>query len=143
MALLHELGAPASLNVLIDGEAMLNDGSASVVFFVFRDFARGDRRNVGEVVEQISRLTFASIGIGLAFAVGLIAFIFLQQNEPTHEIMSTIGVAWITFWVAEGSGVQAWVHWMLSCIGTSLWDHPFPANTEQIHIFSDFSQLLV
>ena len=106
VALLHELGAPASLNVLIDGEAMLNDGSASVVFFVFRDFARGDHRNVGEVVEQISRLTFASIGIGLAFAVGLIAFIFLQQNAPTHEIMSTIGVAWITFWVAEGSGVQ-------------------------------------
>ena len=64
VALLHELGAPESLNVLIDGEALLNDGSASVLFFVFRDFARGDHRNAGNVVEQV--LHVPSIGPRLA-----------------------------------------------------------------------------
>ena len=32
---LHELGAPGKLSVLIDGESLLNDGTAMVFFLIF------------------------------------------------------------------------------------------------------------
>lgn len=34
---LHELGAPGKLSVLIDGESLLNDGTAMVFFLIFND----------------------------------------------------------------------------------------------------------
>ena len=36
VALLRELGAPLSLSLLIEGESLLNDGTAMVVFLVFK-----------------------------------------------------------------------------------------------------------
>jgi NhaP-type Na+/H+ or K+/H+ antiporter len=41
VAALHELGAPAKLASVIDGESLLNDGSAMVMFFVFLEGSTG------------------------------------------------------------------------------------------------------
>ena len=36
VAILHTLGAPAKLSTLIEGAALLNDGSAMVIFIILR-----------------------------------------------------------------------------------------------------------
>ena len=42
VALLGELGAPESLGVLVEGESLINDGSAFVAFLVMIDVINGD-----------------------------------------------------------------------------------------------------
>ena len=64
VALLHDLGAPESFAVLIDGEALLNDGSASVLFFVFKDFAQGEHKTWLQVSGRAARPVFCGTGIG-------------------------------------------------------------------------------
>ena len=43
VAVLHTLGAPKQLSTLIEGESLLNDGSAYVMFLVFLDLVTGLR----------------------------------------------------------------------------------------------------
>ena len=42
VALLKELGASTKFNTLIEGEALLNDGTAMVFFFIFSNLAKGE-----------------------------------------------------------------------------------------------------
>lgn len=42
VALLKELGASKKLSTLIEGESLLNDGTAMVAFFVILDFVKGE-----------------------------------------------------------------------------------------------------
>ena len=39
VSVLHTLGAPAKLSILISGESLLNDGSAYVFFVVFKELS--------------------------------------------------------------------------------------------------------
>ena len=41
---LHELGAPKPLSTVIDGESLLNDGSAMVMFLIFLEKVGGARQ---------------------------------------------------------------------------------------------------
>ena len=50
VALLKELGASRRLATLIEGESLLNDGTAMVVFLVLLDLVEGNEFNAGEAV---------------------------------------------------------------------------------------------
>lgn len=41
VALLKELGASKTLSMLIEGESLLNDGTAMVVFLIMKDIVTG------------------------------------------------------------------------------------------------------
>lgn len=45
--LLLQVGGPAELNVIIDGEALLNDGSAYVMYSLFIGLAEGQALSIG------------------------------------------------------------------------------------------------
>lgn len=47
VALLKELGASKRLSTLIEGESLLNDGTAMVVFLVIRELAHGEELTSG------------------------------------------------------------------------------------------------
>lgn len=47
VSLLKSLGAPKSIGTLIEGESLLNDGTAVVIFFVALDFVKGDELTFG------------------------------------------------------------------------------------------------
>ena len=49
VALMKELGASRRLATLIEGESLLNDGTAMVVFLVVLDFVKGEGGSVGEI----------------------------------------------------------------------------------------------
>ena len=61
---LHELGAPAKLASLIDGESLLNDGSAMVAFFVFLALATGEEFTIGDGLLLSLRLALGGLAWG-------------------------------------------------------------------------------
>ena len=52
VALLKELGASKKLSTLIEGESLLNDGTAMVVFFVLLDFVKGETSSTVDVLKN-------------------------------------------------------------------------------------------
>eukprot|EP00756_Hemistasia_phaeocysticola_P026000 Hpha_TRINITY_DN16036_c3_g11::TRINITY_DN16036_c3_g11_i1::g.120682::m.120682 len=109
VALLSELGAPKPLSTLIEGESLMNDGSAFVVFLIFKEFAAfgGAAMTVGEVFEDAFRLSFGAAGLGLLFGIVLTQLLLrFTQNEPVVEIPMTVATAYLAFWAAEASDMQ-------------------------------------
>jgi NhaP-type Na+/H+ or K+/H+ antiporter len=47
VSLLKQLGAPKSIATLIEGESLMNDGTAVVIFFVALDFLKGEELTIG------------------------------------------------------------------------------------------------
>jgi NhaP-type Na+/H+ or K+/H+ antiporter len=57
VALLHDSGASKSLAALIDLESLLNDGSAFVIFMIFRDIIIGRSDSAKKIVINIVKFT--------------------------------------------------------------------------------------
>jgi sodium/hydrogen exchanger 10/11 len=57
VALLHESGASKSLAALIDLESLLNDGSAFVIFMIFRDIVVGKSDSTKKIIIDIVKFT--------------------------------------------------------------------------------------
>ncbi|CAF3859774.1 unnamed protein product [Rotaria sordida] len=60
VALLHESGASKSLAALIDLESLLNDGSAFVIFTIFRDIVVGGSGSARKIVIDIVKFTIGT-----------------------------------------------------------------------------------
>lgn len=54
VALLKEVGADPRLSTLIEGESLLNDGTAMVAFLIFLNIAEGEEATVGGVTLQFA-----------------------------------------------------------------------------------------
>jgi len=50
VALLKELGVSKRISTLIEGESLLNDGTALVLFLVLEKFVEGEEMSAGEVL---------------------------------------------------------------------------------------------
>lgn len=112
VALLKDLGASKKLGTLIEGESLLNDGTAIVLFMVFfLGLSGGESANNGFV--EFLRVAFGGVGVGLI--VGWIVLRWLKGvfNDAMVEISVVVAAAYITFYVAEHffhvSGVLALV----------------------------------
>eukprot|EP00397_Hematodinium_sp_SG-2012_P016684 GEMP01017031.1.p1 GENE.GEMP01017031.1~~GEMP01017031.1.p1 ORF type:complete len:377 (+),score=56.38 GEMP01017031.1:519-1649(+) len=69
---LHSLRAPDKLSSLIAGEALLNDGTAVVLFRIFFNVAKGlEEFEFGHALQRFLQLSFGGIGWGLFFSFGL------------------------------------------------------------------------
>lgn len=65
VALLKELGASKRLSTMIEGESLLNDGTAMVVFLVILDIAKGVEMSAGDIAWKFARLSFGGPLLGL------------------------------------------------------------------------------
>ncbi len=112
VALLKELGASKKLGTLIEGESLLNDGTAIVLFMVFFLGISGEASDTNGFVEFL-RVALGGVGIGLL--VGWLTLRWLKGvfNDAMVEISVVVAAAYITFYVAEHflhvSGVLALV----------------------------------
>ncbi len=114
VALLKEKSSRKRLETLIEGESLLNDGTAIVFFSLFYGFALGTTTEVSSLalVGEFIWVVAAGLFIGL-----IVGWIILWQigkiiNQPLVEITLTIVGAYVTFAVAESihvSGVVALV----------------------------------
>jgi len=121
VSILKELGAPKRLGVLIEGESLLNDGTAIVVFFTMLALlttslgvaAGGDAGGggVGTAILDFGKVAGGGVAVGFVLAIVFSSWIGRTFNDATSEITLTICLAYACMLIGEGlfhvSGVLA------------------------------------
>lgn len=101
LALFKELHVPKRLGILMEGESLLNDGTAVVMFGILLSLALGQTITLAEGIT-----TFAIVTIGGAvtgFAIGVLVNHLFQylEDDTAIQIALTLIVAYGTFLLAE------------------------------------------
>jgi len=111
VAIFRSLGVPQRLSVLLDGESLLNDGTAIVFFTLSLGLVSGTVMTAGalavEFVEIVGFGALVGVGVGLA-----VSQIIRHVDDPMIEITLTTLAAYGSFLIAEHfhySGVIATV----------------------------------
>ncbi|KAL8601964.1 hypothetical protein ACOMHN_008456 [Nucella lapillus] len=115
VALLKELGASPFLSLFIEGESLLNDGTAMVAFVVLYKVITGEEELSAEYVIIGGFLRFAVGGPLFGYFMARVCLFWLSKtfNDPLSEIAATLVAAFLTFYASENfihvSGVLALV----------------------------------
>jgi len=144
VSLLKELGASKKLGTLIEGESLLNDGTAIVLFMVFFLALTGD----GDVSNPF--VEFVRVSVGGALVGFILAYITIQWvrqvfNDAMVEITVIIATAYLTFFLAEHffhvSGVLALVTFGLMMAGVGK-TRISPEVAHFLHEFWEFAAFI-
>ncbi|MFW5721407.1 MAG: cation:proton antiporter, partial [Bacteroidota bacterium] len=100
VALLKELGASKKLGTLIEGESLLNDGTAIVIFMVLLLSITGAGSDTSPIVEFL-RVAIGGTVVGLVIGYIIIAWVKKVFNDALVEITVIVAGAYITFYIAE------------------------------------------
>jgi len=100
VSLLKELGASKKLGTLIEGESLLNDGTAIVLFMVFLAVVTGMGAESKPVL-QFLKVALGGTATGLIFGYIAISWVKKVFNDAMIEITVIIAAAYLTFFVAE------------------------------------------
>jgi NhaP-type Na+/H+ or K+/H+ antiporter len=111
--LMQSVSASEKLGTIIDGESMLNDGVAFVLFELFTDWVTGESMSAGRVVANAFRLSLGGPVIGLGFGIACTVWLYLLFDELWAEITITLVTSYSCWLVADDlahtSGVLALV----------------------------------
>jgi NhaP-type Na+/H+ or K+/H+ antiporter len=102
VALLKDLGASKKLGTLIEGESLLNDGTAIVLFMVFFLGITGQATDGSPIVEFF-RVAFGGLLVGGIIGYVLIYWIKNVYNDALVETSLVVAAAYLTFFLAEHS----------------------------------------
>lgn len=123
VSLLKELGTSKKLGTLVDGESLLNDGTAIVIFMVLFNVLIGISTGMtaGGVLSQFLVVALGGIALGVAFG-GLVNYAVKKVfNDPLFEITIIVSAAYLIFFIAENllhvSGVLGLVAYGLMMAG--------------------------
>ncbi len=112
VALLKDLGASKKLGTTIEGESLLNDGTAIVIFMVFFGALTGSSDGMNGILKFVI-VSFGGIGIGLFMGWVTVKWLSRIYTDAMVEITLVVGAAYLTFYTAEHflhvSGVLALV----------------------------------
>jgi CPA1 family monovalent cation:H+ antiporter len=110
VSIFRKLGAPKRLEILLEGESLLNDGTAIVMFNLALASVAAGSFNLGEGVTSFVRVAGGGLIIGLLFG-WLFSRITTYLDDHLVETTLTTLVAFGSFFVAEDllhfSGVLA------------------------------------
>eukprot|EP01063_Lacrimia_lanifica_P006951 TRINITY_DN14403_c0_g5_i1.p1 TRINITY_DN14403_c0_g5~~TRINITY_DN14403_c0_g5_i1.p1 ORF type:complete len:1302 (+),score=440.67 TRINITY_DN14403_c0_g5_i1:105-4010(+) len=103
VALLKELGAAPAISQLIEGESLLNDGTAIVFFVIFQDAIAEGRISLEWWEIILNLIKIAGGGVVLGALVGKITVVCIKRvfNDAPIEITLTLVAAYFTFFCAE------------------------------------------
>lgn len=114
VAVLREAGAPPRLSTLIEGESLLNDGTAIVLGGVLLTALAGGGLagvSLGAAFGSLLRVVIGGVLLGLALAGVVSHFVGRTFNDPPVEITSTLVLAYGAMILGEAvlhvSGVLA------------------------------------
>lgn len=101
VSMLKELGASKRLATTIEGESLLNDGTAMVVFLVMLEIVEGLEPNVWTIIIKFLRLALGGPIIGWIFGVILTTWLARINKQPVLVANLTIVMSYICFFVAQ------------------------------------------
>ncbi|XP_078171756.1 sodium proton exchanger, putative (NHX7) (SOS1) [Carex rostrata] len=101
VALLKELGASKKLSTIIEGESLMNDGTAIVVYQLFYKMVLGQSFSVGDIIKFLSQVTLGAVAMGLAFGIVSVLWLGYIFNDTVIEISLTLAVSYIAFFTAQ------------------------------------------
>ncbi|KAF5763237.1 putative cation/H+ exchanger, rmlC-like jelly roll, cation/H+ exchanger, CPA1 family [Helianthus annuus] len=107
VALLKELGASKKLSTIIEGESLMNDGTAIVVYTLFFRMVTGSTFSWGTIIKFLSQVSLGAVGMGIAF--GLVSYLWLGFifNDTVIEITLTLAVSYLAYFVSqEGADIS-------------------------------------
>lgn len=111
VAIFHELGVPRRLLTLVEGESLLNDGVAIVLFTILESAALGHGASLGGGVSDFFTVFFGGAAIGVI--IGLAAALALPWLDRLSAAALSVAAAYGGFVVADDvlgfSGVMATV----------------------------------
>ncbi|XP_073365530.1 sodium/hydrogen exchanger 8-like [Aegilops tauschii subsp. strangulata] len=111
VALLKDLGASKKLSTIIEGESLMNDGTAIVVYQLFYRMVLGRTYDAGSIIKFLSEVSFGAIALGLAFGIASVLWRSFIFNDTIIGISLTLAASYIAFFTAqdalEVSGVLA------------------------------------
>jgi len=106
VALLKELGASKRLSTLIEGESLLNDGTAMVVFSVILEMAHGTEMNAFDVIVMFCRLSVGGPLLGIFGGIVCSYILSRIHNNGVLEVNTTIFVSYLIFYCAENTALH-------------------------------------
>lgn len=105
VALLKEVSSRKRLETLIEGESLLNDGTAIVFFTLFLHWVQGKVSEDSISIIGISAdfTWVVSLGLILGILAGFLAMIWIGRvfNDPMIEITLSIAIAYLIYFAAE------------------------------------------
>lgn len=101
VALLKELGASPRLGTLIEGESLLNDGTAIVLFTVLLEIVKGVDHDGASITKLSAQLVLGGVALGLLWSVVTIFWLSRVIDDRYVEITITLSSAYLLFFVAE------------------------------------------
>ncbi|KAJ3672840.1 hypothetical protein LUZ60_006214 [Juncus effusus] len=101
VALLKELGASKKLSTIIEGESLMNDGTAIVVYQLFYQMVMGQSFSAGDVIKFLSQVSLGAVAVGLAFGIVSVLWLGFIFNDTVIEITLTLAVSYIAFFTAQ------------------------------------------
>ncbi|RHN42306.1 putative cation/H+ exchanger, cation/H+ exchanger, CPA1 family [Medicago truncatula] len=111
VALLKELGASKKLSTIIEGESVMNDGVAIVVYTLFYRMVLGETFNWLAIIKFLAQVSLGAVGIGIAFGIASVLWLGFIFNDTVIEISLTLAVSYVAYYTAqvsaEVSGVLA------------------------------------
>ncbi|KAK4264107.1 hypothetical protein QN277_029441 [Acacia crassicarpa] len=107
VALLRELGASKKLSTIIEGESLMNDGTAIVVYTLFYRMVLGESFNSASIIKFLAQVSLGAVGMGLAFGIASVLWLGFIFNDTVIEITLTLAVSYIAFYTAqEGTDIS-------------------------------------
>lgn len=100
VSLLKNLGASKKLGTLIEGESLLNDGTAIVLFMVFLAGITGEATGTSPIMEFF-RVVLGGILVGILIGSITISWVRRVFNDAMVEISVIIAAAYMTFYFCE------------------------------------------
>jgi NhaP-type Na+/H+ or K+/H+ antiporter len=102
VALLKDLGCKASLATAIEGESLLNDGTALVLYTILVKIVEGDSSdNWGDYFVTFIKMSFGGALFGTTFALIVVQWLRMIFNDAMSEITITLAAAYLCFFIAE------------------------------------------
>ncbi|CAN4113887.1 unnamed protein product [Withania somnifera] len=101
VALLKELGASKKLSTIIEGESLMNDGTAIVVYQLFFRMVTGWTFNWGAVIKFLVQVSLGAVGFGIAFGIASVLWLGFIFNDTVIEISLTLAVSYVAYFTAQ------------------------------------------
>ena len=104
VALLKEVSSRKRLETLIEGESLLNDGTAIVLFTLFYGMVLSSGNGSFDFLGVVGEFSFVvMLGLAIGIILGYLAILLISKvfNEPLVEISLSVGVAYLVFFIAE------------------------------------------